>query len=296
MILIITCSFDKTADYIESKLNKESFRLNTDEIHLYKLAINHFGWAISKNKAKVTSEEIRAVYYRKPYLPNVDEYDPLYKDMIINDNIYIIMGLVAKLNCAKLTCPYILKKAENKLYQLKLAKQAGFNVPLTLYTNSKEDANVFINERKTVIKPISTGKVASENKCEIYNTSILRSINDEIAMTPIFLQEYLKKDYEARVYFVKEVEFFIKIIAKNKVDWRLDEEENIYSLCRLPREIRKKCLEYMKLSKLRFGAFDFIIKDGQWWFLEVNPNGQWLWLEEHLNLTISDEIIKYLEG
>lgn len=30
----------------------------------------------------------------------------------------------------------------------------------------------------------------------------------------------------------------------------------------------------------RFGRFDFIRKDGELWFLELNPNGQWAWLDE----------------
>ena len=29
----------------------------------------------------------------------------------------------------------------------------------------------------------------------------------------------------------------------------------------------------------RFGRFDFIRKDGELWFLELNPNGQWAWLD-----------------
>jgi D-alanine-D-alanine ligase-like ATP-grasp enzyme len=44
-----------------------------------------------------------------------------------------------------------------------------------------------------------------------------------------------------------------------------------------------------------FGAFDFIVTpDDEWVFLEVNPNGQWLWLEESLQLDISQKIVEYL--
>ena len=46
---------------------------------------------------------------------------------------------------------------------------------------------------------------------------------------------------------------------------------------------------------LMFGAFDFIVdQNGDWIFLEINPNGQWLWLEKILGLPISKKIVDYL--
>ena len=46
---------------------------------------------------------------------------------------------------------------------------------------------------------------------------------------------------------------------------------------------------------LVFGAFDYIVTpQNEWIFLELNPNGQWLWLEEALKLDISNKIIEYL--
>ena len=37
---------------------------------------------------------------------------------------------------------------------------------------------------------------------------------------------------------------------------------------------------FMDETGYRFGRFDFIRKDGELWFLELNPNGQWAWLDE----------------
>ena len=46
---------------------------------------------------------------------------------------------------------------------------------------------------------------------------------------------------------------------------------------------------------LNFGAFDFIVTpDDEWIFLEINPNGQWLWLEQKLGINISKKIVEYL--
>ena len=63
----------------------------------------------------------------------------------------------------------------------------------------------------------------------------------------------------------------------------------------VPDKIKGMCLNILKLFDLHFGAFDFIVTSkGEWYFLEINPNGQWLWLEEALNLDISKRIVELL--
>ncbi len=52
----------------------------------------------------------------------------------------------------------------------------------------------------------------------------------------------------------------------------------------------------MKILNLTYGALDFIVtNDNQWYFLEINPMGQFLWIEDLTNLQISKEIANWLE-
>lgn len=84
-------------------------------------------------------------------------------------------------------------------------------------------------------------------------------------------------------------------MAFNDVDWRIDQSNNKYELIDIPKEIKEKCLKMMDIMNLKFGAFDFIVdRNENYIFLEVNPNGQWLWLEKLLGLEISNKIINYL--
>jgi glutathione synthase/RimK-type ligase-like ATP-grasp enzyme len=51
----------------------------------------------------------------------------------------------------------------------------------------------------------------------------------------------------------------------------------------------------MSSLKLTFGAIDLIeTLDGNYVFLEVNPSGQWLWIDDKLSLGISDAIAHWL--
>lgn len=57
----------------------------------------------------------------------------------------------------------------------------------------------------------------------------------------------------------------------------------------LPKEIGIKCINVVKALGLKFGAFDFMLdSDGQYWFLEVNPNGQWGFVELEAGIPISE--------
>jgi len=59
--------------------------------------------------------------------------------------------------------------------------------------------------------------------------------------------------------------------------------------------IRIFCAQMLARLDLVSGAFDFIVsRDGDWFFLEVNPTGEWAWLEEFLGLPIRDAFIEVL--
>jgi glutathione synthase/RimK-type ligase-like ATP-grasp enzyme len=69
-----------------------------------------------------------------------------------------------------------------------------------------------------------------------------------------------------------------------------------HSKIELPSNILKKCFDLTSRLKLKFGAIDFILdKNGEYIFLEINPNGQWAWIEKQTGYQISDEITNLLE-
>ena len=136
-----------------------------------------------------------------------------------------------------------------------------------------------------------------EEYCELFQTSYFDGYQEDIALTPVYIQNYIEKKYEVRLTLVDNQFFGVKIIAGDLIDWRKSYESNQYSIIEVPIAIKKQVANMMKAFGLHFGAFDFIVsKDEQWYFLEVNPNGQWLWLEKELNLKISDAIVDYLCG
>lgn len=55
-------------------------------------------------------------------------------------------------------------------------------------------------------------------------------------------------------------------------------------------------MELLNRLDLRFGALDFVVApDGDWWFLECNPNGQWAWIEAETAMPIAAALADSLE-
>ena len=295
-VLIITSSIDETTSYIINQYGDfiDFFRIDVDKFSKYNICIENEGWVISSEDGRITSKDTYSIYYRKPRLPDLVSYDQQYHLMIQRDIIAVINGLTDSFPGKVLTKPSILRKTENKIFQLLYASKNGWNIPQSYIGNCSECCMKYEREL-SIIKPITTGKTQGKNGLEFYQTNIFRGIEEDIRLTPVYLQNYIAKQYEVRVTIVGQNVYAVRIDTKNKIDWRADYQNHVYKQIDCPDDIIKKCYQLMKDFDLIFGAFDFIVtpKD-QWIFLEVNPNGQWLWLEKKLGLDISKKIVDYL--
>ncbi|MNT18172.1 hypothetical protein D3C72_1533580 [compost metagenome] len=122
-----------------------------------------------------------------------------------------------------------------------------------------------------------------------------RPITD-IGLEPSYFQEYSSKSGgEYRVTIVDREFVAVRIDSDHPVDWRKNNAFNRYELVDFPHSIIQKCYNLMDRLGISFGAFDFIYNGIEYFFLEVNPNGQWLWLEQELKMPISELIVHYLE-
>jgi len=82
----------------------------------------------------------------------------------------------------------------------------------------------------------------------------------------------------------------------SKVDWRVSQDGLKHSIYMLPEDISANCINLLRELDLNFGAIDLILNEnGEYVFLEINPNGQWAWLEKLLGLDISGAIVNLLK-
>ena len=125
---------------------------------------------------------------------------------------------------------------------------------------------------------------------------------DTVALAPVILQPYIHKTHELRITVVADQVFACQIDSQSSersaTDWRRYDLTNTpYSAVGIEQELREQIGAFMVKAGLIFAAFDFIVDtQGCIKFVEVNPAGQFGWVEELTGLTISHAICDWLVG
>ena len=190
-----------------------------------------------------------------------------------------------------------IKKASNKIHQLNVVKM---KYPQTVITNKKEVLKK-IFEDKFIMKTLQSQSLGLEEgvlKTTLTNTHDIDKI--DLNFMPVICQEFIDKICDIRVTIVGNKIFAAKIFShseKAKIDFRTDYNNLTYEKCELSKDIEDSLLRLNKYYNLNYSAIDLIQdKNGEIYFLELNPNGQYLWIEELLALPISKNIASFLKG
>jgi len=296
-ILIVTSSIDLTSDYLISTYHQIDFiRLNVDKFSEYEILVNENIVKIKNSNWEYCLDDIDSIYYRKPILPNLNSIiDSQYHTFMHKEIFSFIEGIIESFPRTCISKPSILRKANNKIVQCLTAKNIGFKIPISRITNSDKWA-LSPNGCTNIVKPISIGTIEKDNSKIFVQTNIVdKNIHmDTLKYCPSYFQDYIEKEYEVRITFIGDNNFPVKIISSDKVDWRKKDNFVTYETIDTPKEILDKCKKMLSAFNLSFGCFDFAIKNDEYYFLEVNANGQWLWLENELGINISESIIQEL--
>jgi len=300
MILIVTHTEDYTVDYVANILNKREipfYRLNTNLLNEIDYRISFFKTLEVTLAAK---PNFRSVWFRRIKLPifsslqfEVSKYISLdYESLLFNLlTLYDFKNVISD--------PYKIYKAENKLFQLKEATRIGFKIPKTLLTSSRDDLKEFIRSTSSIVKPLRNGQIVfNDTNHLIYTSQIaISDLSNEIQLTPAIYQEEITKQFEIRVTVVNNCVFAASVNSQDnestKVDWRRTRLS--FKPFILPKRIEDQCLQLVNNLGLAFGAIDLIYTPAdEYYFLEINPNGQWVWIETDTNLPISQALVNYL--
>lgn len=258
-------------------------------------------------------EDFYSVWYRRPRLVALKSDGLNYEEIefareewrALIESTYALMK-----NNLWVSHPDRLREAARKPVQMLFAQQVGFKTPRTLITNDPEKTKIFYKEceGRVICKPTGSGWVYSQDGKNIRYVLTNRvneediAADDEIRTAPVTFQEEIIKACEVRVNVVGQEVLAIKIDSqKSKVselDWRRYDIGNTpYSEYSLPKEMEQKCLYLTQMLGLEFGAIDLIRnQDGDYVFLEINGNGQFLWAEEISGVKVSSSLARLLSG
>ena len=251
-------------------------------------------------------ESVRSVYCRRPTRPQLPEgMSPEARKVAEREARLGFGGLLTALPCPWLSPPGKAADAEYKPLQLRIAAESGLRVPQTLITNDPVAAQSFADamDGPVIYKPFYPVRELVDGQTKTVYTSIVAPgdlPHADIATTAHLFQKFLPKEYEVRLTAVGERLFAAEIHAsseRSRIDWRSDYTSHTYQICEPPADVAAGIRRMLLRLGLPYGAFDFAVDpDGNWWFLEINPSGQYGFVEIATGLPITAAIADYLEG
>jgi glutathione synthase/RimK-type ligase-like ATP-grasp enzyme len=202
--------------------------------------------------------------------------------------------------------PAVLRRAELKGVQLVTAAKLGFELPPTLVTTSPREFLAFYREHGgNLISKLPSSTLHKLEHATIARYTQVVSTRDvghaeSLRQCPIIFQAYVPKRLEIRVTVVGSTIFAAEIHSqythRTRHDWRrYDHVGTPYLPHALPDETAERCVRLVAELGLCYGAIDLVLTpDGRYVFLEINPNGQYLWIEQATGMPISDALCDLL--
>lgn len=301
-VLIISNSDDAHVTAVHNRLRERSIQahlLNSDTFtsgqHYWRIYPNTNGESCSS----WFIQDIDVVWYRKVVFPK--EADTA-QSFIIQETEGLFDCILANYrNCRWVNPIDRLAEARPKIVQLQHAANIGLRIPDTLVTNNIDALKSFAvrHNGQIVAKPIRAQIVGHAEHSLVVGTRQLNPEHFESAtmFSPCYAQERLPLKSEIRVIVFGDRLYPFRLTAKEKADdlKQLKLSQIDHERCELDKDTSRKIYSLMALYGLEFGAIDLaVVDDGHPIFLELNPNGQWLWLQYMTGENLIDPFIDLL--
>jgi hypothetical protein len=299
MLLLVTNRGDFTADWLVLELQRRDVayvRLNTEDFPDQ----CDFRWTPTAARLQVRgvtieSSQITSVWFRRPVgpqlRPGLGDEEARWAS---REAAAALDGFWRTLEADWVSKPAAIRLAESKPHQLVNAASAGFDIPDTMIT--KNPADVWeLWERSpsgVVCKPLQDGQVRTAGSCVFYTSRLERDHIDQLAHEPYLFQSLVPKRYDVRVTVIGTHVFAARIESQRhpstSVDWRRGSPGTLhYGVEDLPVALSAACRQLVSGYGLQFGAIDLARRrDGGYTFFEINPNGQWAFVEQRTGLPL----------
>jgi hypothetical protein len=311
MILLVTRRDDLTADYLIERLLARGVPYLRFDVDHYLDDVDVAAECDSRGmRGEVTTPQgtaalsaIRGVWYRRAMAPRLGHLEMSADDrgFAEHEARHFLEGVIGALPARWVNPWAAVHVWERKLAQLPLAVACGLRVPRTLVSTAAARLAAFAAERPAVAKAIAQGFLETEQGVESVYTHALppERLTDAGAarLCPNLVQERLAKVADIRLTVIGRRLFAARLDADlpDGLDWRRPGTEVRYSPTEVPAPIAAAVRTLMDRMTLRYGALDFaLLPDGDWVFLEVNPAGEFAWIEDRLGYPLRDALIDEL--
>lgn len=315
-ILVLTADLDPTADLVLQRLLDDQIGfVRLDPVNFptmltlgARLTAGQWAGRLS-GRRHVDLSAVRAVYYRRPGTPQpAARLGEEQRSWCRRQAEHGLLGVLHALPDVRwINDPRAADAADSKPVHLAVAARCGLAVPPTLVTNDPGQVADFATAAggRIVVKALDARPPVDDTGRPtgvLYTTEVPPPLWSDpgIGLTAHLFQQLVEpKSHDVRVTAVGDRLFAVAIHTDSKaaaLDWRADYSALTYHVCTVPDAVRSGVYELMTHLGLVFAALDFVIgPDGTWWAVDINPSGQWGWLELQTGVPISRALADLLK-
>ena len=255
----------------------------------------HQTWSVPGHGA-VDLEQVSCVWYRRVFSPVLQPAPSKADgDWALREWREATTAAFAANGARFLSDPWAQELAAMKPYQLRVAHRLGLRIPDTIMTNDAEAARAFVHKHAGRV----IHKVVKSPRDRFVGTQTWRPGDDAelkwLHLTPTIFQERIVAPYELRITIVGQRIFAAEFPVEAGVSDARVLLDVPYKPHQLPREIEALLLKLMDELGLQYGTIDMKLhEDGEYVFLELNPQGQFLYAEIKTGMPITLAMAEYL--
>ena len=279
------------------------FRLNTEDLSDLAVvalpdeaSVSVYGNGLN---VRIERETLKAIYFRRGVYPReaITEQHSAQEQLSRTHWSVFMRSFMVFDSCFWVNHPVATYKAEHKAVQLAVARSIGFDVPRTVITNDTAGINEAAQgSPRVAIKGLDTVLVWQDGQETFGYTTLLDTDvakSSHISSAPLIAQEAMESKLDLRVTVVGDQVWCASVTRDGdpiQGDWRLQKSDAAFKQFVLPQDIARKCSQLCRTFGLTFGAIDLALQDDIYYFLEINPTGEWGWLVDQANLPIDAAI------
>ncbi len=309
MILVISNREDLTADWLILELQRRGtpyVRFNTED-YPQRVALD---WSIDEQRLhfagrELTGEDIDAVWYRRPVPPQLRPGLPAEEEAwATREAAEALEGFWRTLRARWISPLPAIRLADCKALQLRDAVALGFDVPDTEITSSVARVRALVerSQHGVICKPLRDGRVRGHGRSLLFTSMLEADRLQNLDQEPHLFQALVQKRHDIRVTVIGDEIFSTRIESEvgfeTAVDWRRSDPDSLrYQPDTLPDEIAERCRALVRHYGLSFAAIDLALReDGGHTFFEINPNGQWAFIEQRTGQPLRAALADLLTG
>lgn len=250
----------------------------------------------SRSGVAVEVGNLDLIWWRRTNYPQrlpSDVVDEFQIDLINNDSQASLFGLLKnEFKGVWINDPMATRMAENKLIQLRAAELAGFQVPQTLISNDPEVVNSFcmMLDYQVVVKP-----VRGTQKYHLFTRKLRAEhleYDDSVRLSPAMYQQYIPGSSHIRAHCFGDKIYAVAIESAD-LDWREDLDVP-FDFVKLSEQAESRLRDALAILGLRMGIVDLKMNGSEPVWLEINPQGQFLFAEGLSGFDLTGAFVDFL--